>query len=90
VLADLQGVKSGRYCITDPAIHSRSLLFRPQGTDGGRGGQQVVLNGHKCNPVCKALRLPPIKERKTVAPIKTTIYTFAKPKHTNNAAISKW
>ncbi len=56
MVCDLQGVKRrGTYLLTDPAIHSveREFGFK----DLGITGMEVVLAGHTCNEICRALGL---------------------------------
>ena len=62
LVCDLQGVLTNRFELTDPAIHSkRGRVFGL--TDKGRKGMRAFFETHKCNPLCKALRLKPAYHR---------------------------
>lgn len=57
VICDLQGVKSGsRLILTDPAIHHINIL-RYGSTNLGVRGIQMFFRVHKCNNICRALKL---------------------------------
>lgn len=55
LVCDLQGVVGNRFEMTDPAIHSSRRKFGA--TDHGRVGQRCFFETHKCNPLCRILRL---------------------------------
>lgn len=56
LVCDLQGVLTSRFELTDPAIHSKEGK-RFGLTDKGKKGMRDFFETHKCNPLCKALRL---------------------------------
>lgn len=56
LVCDLQGVQQGqRYILTDPCIHSLDGRFG--GTDLGVVGMEKFFENHKCNVICKELKL---------------------------------
>lgn len=57
VICDLQGVTSGfRLILTDPAIHHTDILLYGS-TNLGIKGIQKFFQVHKCNDICRALKL---------------------------------
>ena len=62
LVCDLQGCydkKLNTFLLSDPAIHSdlgQECLFGP--TDRGKSGIDKFLESHKCNEVCRMLKLP--------------------------------
>jgi len=62
LVCDLQGVLTNRFELTDPAIHSKQgKIFGL--TDKRTKGMRAFFETHKCNPLCKALRLKPTFHR---------------------------
>ena len=62
VICDLQGVKFGsRVVLTDPVIHYANVLCYGSTNLGTRGIERVIRM-HKCNEVCRAMKLNPIAE----------------------------
>jgi hypothetical protein len=60
LVCDIQGVQSGRgggYIFTDPQIHG--TIRRWGKGDLGREGIRLFFSAHKCNDVCKMLKLTP-------------------------------
>ncbi|KAF0388234.1 kinase-like protein [Gigaspora margarita] len=58
VVYDLQGVDlSNEFLLTDPAIHCVDLLRFGITNLGKRGIQRCILANHKCNSICKKLKL---------------------------------
>ena len=45
------------FTLSDPAIHCTDVL-RFSRTNLGEEGFRLFFNSHKCNDVCRALRLP--------------------------------
>ena len=66
VVCDLQGVtKSNKIFLTDPAIHSKDyMLLQPKkgGNNLGPPGIKKFFASHKCNSICKRMRLQPFDE----------------------------
>ena len=61
VVVDVQGVRdesTGRYMLTDPAIHCAIDPLRFTGTNLGKRGIDAFFMTHKCGPQSAALRLP--------------------------------
>ena len=62
LVCDIQGSfdrRKNTFKFSDPVIHSdlgTKNLFG--GTDGGRKGIDAFMRGHKCNEVCRLLKLP--------------------------------
>jgi len=69
MVVDLQGVRIGsNYILTDPSIHCKELVrLTPNihnqfgDTNLGEQGMQQFFATHKCNRVCRKLRLPRTK-----------------------------
>ncbi|RIA81492.1 kinase-like domain-containing protein [Glomus cerebriforme] len=58
VVYDLQGIElTDQYVLTDPAIHCVDALRFGRTNFGERGIKQCFLENHKCNDVCKKLKL---------------------------------
>ena len=69
MVADLQGVKDvdyDSYRLTDPSILSIKEEYGP--TDMGIEGMAMFFLKHKCNPYCRGLPRPTIKDVKDVIP----------------------
>ena len=63
VICDIQGVGD---LYTDPQIHTIANLKGITTVFGGKGnmgaiGLERFIESHRCNPICKYLRLPPVK-----------------------------
>jgi hypothetical protein len=63
VICDIQGVGD---LYTDPQIHTIANLKGITTVFGGKGNMGVVglerfIESHRCNPICRYLRLPPVK-----------------------------
>lgn len=60
LVCDIQGVmESGRYCLTDPAIHTvNPEKVLPDDTNWGLTGMAAFFKTHECNSYCKHLGLP--------------------------------
>ena len=56
VICDLQGVKSRKLMLTDPAIHHINILCHGS-TNLGMKGILKFFQVHKCNDICRALKL---------------------------------
>jgi len=57
LVCDLQGVLGSKeFTLTDPSIHSKEQGYFGK-TDHGRLGQQRFFATHKCNPLCRVLKL---------------------------------
>jgi hypothetical protein len=64
VVCDLQGVElDGEFLLTDPAIHCVDPLRFGRTNFGKEGIKQCFLENHKCNEICKKLRLGSSKFR---------------------------
>ena len=63
LVCDLQGVLTSSFNLTDPAIHSSRRRFGY--TDHGKKGMASFFQTHKCNSLCKTLKLrtPSLKPR---------------------------
>ncbi|CAG8653695.1 6418_t:CDS:1, partial [Dentiscutata heterogama] len=62
VVYDLQGVDLvNEFLLTDPAIHCVDLLRFGITNLGKSGIQRCFLANHKCNDICKKLKLSSIK-----------------------------
>ena len=62
VVYDLQGIEfSGEFLLTDPAIHCIDTLRFGRTNLGERGISQCFLKNHRCNDICKKLKLSHIK-----------------------------
>ncbi|GBC01278.1 hypothetical protein RclHR1_04120008 [Rhizophagus clarus] len=58
VVCDLQGIElDGEFLLTDPAIHCVDPLRFGRTNFGKEGINQCFLTNHKCNEICKKLRL---------------------------------
>ncbi|RIA81489.1 kinase-like domain-containing protein, partial [Glomus cerebriforme] len=58
VVYDLQGIElNDEFVLTDPAIHCVDTLRFGRTNFGERGIKQCFLENHKCNDVCKKLKL---------------------------------
>ncbi|RIA81491.1 kinase-like domain-containing protein, partial [Glomus cerebriforme] len=58
VVYDLQGIElSDQFVLTDPAIHCVDALRFGRTNFGEKGINQCFLENHKCNDVCKELKL---------------------------------
>ena len=68
VVCDLQGVKSRfKLILTDPAIHYINILCHGS-TNLGMKGIQMFFQVHKCNNICRALKLDKqLPEQQSVA-----------------------
>lgn len=62
LVCDIQGVDDS---YTDPQVHS--LVYGFSSGDLGRRGIQRFLSTHKCNEICRFLRLPPAGEEHAAA-----------------------
>ena len=66
VICDLQGVTKGdKIFLTDPAVHSKDyMLLQPKkgGNNLGPPGIKKFFESHRCNTVCKKMRLQPFDE----------------------------
>ncbi|CAG8500870.1 6385_t:CDS:2 [Diversispora eburnea] len=59
VVSDLQGIESpDRFVLTDPAIHCTNPLRFGKTNLGGNGIKRCLLDNHRCNDVCRKLKLP--------------------------------
>lgn len=57
MITDIQGiVKSDEYILTDPAIHCTDIN-RFGDTNFGKKGMEIFFQKHKCNQICKTLKL---------------------------------
>ena len=66
VVCDIQGVtKANKIFLTDPAIHCKDyMLLQPKrgGNNLGPPGIKKFFASHKCNSICKQMRLQPFDE----------------------------
>jgi len=60
LVCDIQGVGD---LYTDPQIHSRDGKYFGKGNMGPRGFEKF-LKSHKCNAICRYLRLPPVNAKR--------------------------
>uniref|UniRef100_A0A7S4KWC7 Alpha-type protein kinase domain-containing protein n=1 Tax=Guillardia theta TaxID=55529 RepID=A0A7S4KWC7_GUITH len=61
MIVDVQGIKSPsgeEFILTDPAIHCKNT-DRFGGTNLGVEGMNLFFSKHKCNSMCRALKLLP-------------------------------
>ena len=67
IVCDLQGVTKGnKMFLTDPAIHSKNyMLLQPKtgGNNLGPPGIKKFFESHRCNTVCKKMRLQPFDDK---------------------------
>ncbi|GBB86403.1 hypothetical protein RclHR1_12840001 [Rhizophagus clarus] len=63
VVCDLQGIElNDEFLLTDPAIHCVDPLRFGRTNFGGNGIKQLFLANHRCNEICKKLKLNQIKK----------------------------
>jgi hypothetical protein len=61
VVCDLQGIElNNEFLLTDPAIHCIDPLRFGRTNFGENGINQLFLANHRCNDICKKLKLSPI------------------------------
>src|SRR5207244_13472270 len=62
VVCDLQGIElTDEFKLTDPAIHCIDSLRFGRTNFGKEGINQLFLANHRCNDICKMLKLSHIK-----------------------------
>ena len=66
MVCDLQGIElTNEFLLTDPAIHCIDSLRFGRTNFGKEGINQCFLENHRCNNICKKLRLSNIKHKNT-------------------------
>ena len=70
--------------VADPVIHTNAWDVDPEGMSGNMGplGIQMFFETHKCNSICRYLRLPPTNPKKASEDVGTQAASPMKAKLT--------